>query len=331
MALSSHAHKDDADLRFHYEPLLAAHHNGRFRTFSFAGKSMKLPVWVSSMTGGTQMGGIINRNLARACGEFGMGMGLGSCRTLLDSDKHWNDFNVREYMGDEVPLYANLGIAQIEKLIARNQEEKVEEMVQRLNADGLIIHVNPFQEAFQPEGDTIHVPPIETIEAFLSRTNLRIIIKEVGQGMGPESLRRLLSLPLEAIEFGALGGTNFTKLEISRIKEKDPAHLGLFDHFVSMGHTAEQMTAFVNEIATKYPVKCRQLIISGGIRNVTDGYYLTQISAIKSVFGMASAFMKYAMDDYKTLKNFVEQIKKALGITMQYLVPVVQKSEKNES
>ncbi|WP_010528018.1 type 2 isopentenyl-diphosphate Delta-isomerase [Thermophagus xiamenensis] len=330
MALSARTGKHEADNRFHYEPLLASHHDGRFDAFSFAGKTMTLPIWVSSMTGGTRMSGTINRNLAQACGEFGMGMGLGSCRALLDNQEHWDDFNIREYMGESVPFYANLGIAQIEKIIDQKQEQKVVDMVDRLKADGLIIHVNPLQEAFQPEGDTISVPPIETIEAFLERTNLRIIVKEVGQGMGPESLRRLLSLPLEAIEFGALGGTNFTKLEISRIKDHHPEHFGLFDPFGKIGHTAPEMTHFVNIIAAKYPVKCQQLIISGGINNVVDGFYLTQISSLKSVFGMASAFLKHAMDDYETLKNFVIQIKKALGIARQYLIPVSNCQNQND-
>jgi isopentenyl-diphosphate delta-isomerase len=317
LALSSRTGQLEADSRFHYEPLLAPHHNGKFETFDFVGKKMQIPVWVSSLTGGTHKAATINRNLARACGEFGMGMGLGSCRTLLENDEHFPDFNVRQYMGGEVPLYANLGIAQIEKLIAEHEEEKAERLVEKLQTDGLIIHVNPLQEAFQPEGDYLQVPPIETIEAFLFRTSLKIIVKEVGQGMGPASLKRLLKLPLEAIEFGALGGTNFTKLELNRLNRGNASH---FDPLGRIGHTASEMTSFVNDIVEKEPVNCTQLIISGGITNVPDGYYLLQISKLKSVFGMGSAFLKNAMDDYETLQIFVNQIKKAIGITRQFLI-----------
>ncbi len=324
LAFSSRTERADADSRFHYEPMLAGHHSGHFDEFEFAGKTMKLPMWVSSMTGGTQRAETINRNLATACGEFGMGMGLGSCRALLESNEHFPDFDVRRYMGDGAPLYANLGIAQIEKLIADREEEKAEKLVHELKADGLIIHVNPLQEAFQPEGDLLMNPPIETIETFLAKTNLRVIVKEVGQGMGPASLERLLALPLEAIEFGALGGTNFTRLELSRVTEGQSSH---FDAFGRIGHTAAEMTGFVNEIAVGNPTTCKQLIISGGITNVPDGYYLTQESKLKAVFGMGSTFLKHAMDDYETLQSFVEQLKKALGIAQNFMRPVTNQSQ----
>ena len=319
LAFSSRTESTEADRRFHYEPMLSAHHDGIFKDFKFAGKSMTLPIWVSSMTGGTQRAGTINRNLATACGEFGMGMGLGSCRSLLDDNTHFPDFDVRQYMGDSAPLYANLGIAQVEKLIATGTEEKAESLVDKLKADGLIIHINPLQEAFQPEGDVLKVPPIDTVEAFSSKTNLRIIVKEVGQGIGPASMERLLALPLEAIEFGALGGTNFSKLELSRVAGGKSSH---FDAFGRIGHTAAEMTTFVNEIVKKSSTNCQQLIISGGITNIPDGYYLIQQSKLKAVFGMGSAFLKHAMDDYATLQAFVNQLKKALGIAQNYLRPI---------
>jgi len=316
MAFDYRTDKKEADSRFHYEPMLAAHHGGNFQPFEFAGKTMNLPVWISSMTGGTPQAGTINRNLASACGEFGLGMGLGSCRSLLESNRHLSDFDVRQYMGDDVPLFANLGISQLEQLVAQKQEHKVEELVKKLKADGVIIHVNPLQEAFQNEGDHLKVPPVETIETLLFQTDLRIMVKEVGQGMGPASLQRLLTLPLEAIEFGALGGTNFTKLEISRKTGNQPSQ---FDHFSRIGHTAEEMARFVNDIAEKETVRCRQLIISGGITNVADGYYLIQNSKLKAVFGMASAFLQHARGDYDELQTFVNEIKKGLGIAEQYL------------
>ena len=74
---------------------------------------MNAPLWVSSMTGGTKEAGTINRNLARVCGQFGLGMGLGSCRIILHDDEYLSDFRLRKEMGD-FPLYANLGVAQIE-------------------------------------------------------------------------------------------------------------------------------------------------------------------------------------------------------------------------
>jgi isopentenyl-diphosphate Delta-isomerase len=115
-------------------------------------------MWVSSMTGGTKMAHTINHNLARACKEFRIGMGLGSCRKLLDDDTYFEDFNLRPIMGDDLPLFANLGIAQVEILLAENKLDQIKRLVEKLQADGLIIHINPLQEWMQPEGQQDSTP-----------------------------------------------------------------------------------------------------------------------------------------------------------------------------
>jgi isopentenyl-diphosphate delta-isomerase len=115
------------DERFYYEPLLAAHPPaGSLPEVAFGNKRMKAPLWVSSMTGGTEKAYIINQNLARACNEFGLGMGLGSCRPLLSGTERLKDFDIRPLTGDKVPLYANLGIAQIQELFAAGREQEAD-------------------------------------------------------------------------------------------------------------------------------------------------------------------------------------------------------------
>ena len=122
MAFASQVIQQELDHRFYYEPLLNPHPQKTDLSLDFLDKSMKVPIWVSSMTGGTKMARIINHNLARACGEFGMGMGLGSCRSLLYSDEYLPDFAVRSLIGPDYPLFANLGIAQLEQLIAKDKQ-----------------------------------------------------------------------------------------------------------------------------------------------------------------------------------------------------------------
>ena len=112
----------ELDSRFYYEPLFAAHpEKGSLQPFIFLNKKFKTPMWVSSMTGGTELAQTINQNLARACKDFGFGMGLGSCRQLLYSDNYFKDFDIRKTLGDESALFANLGIAQLEVLIERKE------------------------------------------------------------------------------------------------------------------------------------------------------------------------------------------------------------------
>jgi len=317
LAFQSRVESAQANTNFYYEPLLAAHPTQKPQPFDFAGKQMRLPLWISSMTGGTQMAGKINRNLAVAAREFGLGMGLGSCRTLLDNHNHLADFDVRSVLGDDQPLYANLGICQLEKLIESKQTHRIEELINTLRADGIIIHINPLQEAFQPEGDVLHHTPIELIEAFLQETKLRVIVKEVGQGIGPQSLARLLELPLEAIEFGALGGTNFSLLELNR---HQTAHIDNLQPFVNVGHTASEMLSFVNQYVTKHPDTNRpQLIISGGITSILDGYALVKTSKLPSVVGMGAALLKHAIESEASLIQFVAQMEKSWMLADAFL------------
>ncbi len=137
LAFRSQVERLALDSRFFYEPALAAHPKpGSLPPISFLGKTLRTPVWVSSMTGGTALARTINRNLAQACAEFGMGMGLGSCRQLLYSDEYLPDFDVRDIIGPELPLYANLGIAQVENLLRNQQAPVIRDLLNRLRADG---------------------------------------------------------------------------------------------------------------------------------------------------------------------------------------------------
>ena len=296
------------DSRFSYEPLLGAHPDWKKKNpepFDFAAKKMKIPVWVSSMTGGTEMAAIINENLCRACGEFGMGFGLGSCRSLIEGNlSRLNDFDYRAVIGDEAPFYANLGIAQLESIVFEKSWHKVQDLIGLLKADGLIIHVNPMQEALQPEGDRFKKPPIETIETLLLKTDIRIIVKEVGQGFGRQSMKTLLQLPLQAVEFGAHGGTNFSKLELLR---SDEHRKNTFEPLSRVGHNASEMLETANQLKKELGVNCKvkEIIVSGGVKDYLDGYYFVKKSNFKTVYGQASGFLKYARGTYEELRKHV--------------------------
>jgi isopentenyl-diphosphate delta-isomerase len=316
LAFKSQTLPPEMDARFHYEPMLNAHPTAGLKPFTILGKEHRVPLWVSSMTGGTKLAGTINRNLARACNEFGMGMGLGSCRVIMEDETYFGDFNVRDLIGDHLPLWANLGIAQVEMLVNKQQAGKASELVERLRADGLIIHVNPMQEWFQPEGDIFSSAPLETIKRFLELFPHPVIVKEVGQGMGPESLRELLQLPLQAIEFAAFGGTNFARVELQR-DEKSSAEL--FEPLSRIGENAYDMLDYVNTIVKNQPVSCKEIIISGGVKSFLDGYYLIRKSTLPALYGMASTFLKYAREDYETLRNFIQAQIRGLEMAYAYL------------
>jgi isopentenyl-diphosphate delta-isomerase len=319
LAFQSQVTKTELDGRFYYEPLLAPHpERGSLPPFSFLGKNMRAPIWVSSMTGGTEWAHTINHNLARACRDFGMGMGLGSCRSLLFSDETLKDFDVRQIIGDDLPLYANLGVAQVEQLLENAELWRVSQLVEKLQADGLIIHVNPFQEWLQPEGDRFKKPPIDTISIFLEKTGLPLIVKEVGQGMGYESLKALFQLPLQAVDFAASGGTNFAKLELLR---SDPVKQEIFSQLAQIGQTAEEMVHLANQIKAELggEMRCQQVIISGGVRSFLDGHYLINKLELPCVYGQASGFLKHARGSYEELYHYVEAQVQGLELANAFL------------
>lgn len=299
---------------FHYEPILAANQLRNLPKASILGKELRLPLWVSSMTGGTKEAQIINTNLAKVCHEFGMGMGLGSCRPLLESQDRFADFNVREILGDHLPLMANLGIAQVEALLTQKAEDEVIKLVESLKADGLILHINPLQELLQPEGDIYQKPPLETILELLEKIDFPLFVKEVGQGMGPKSLDALLETDISGIEFGALGGTNFSLIELMR---SDDMIYDQLSDLASIGHSAPEMVEFLNDIPLSI-VKGKEFIISGGVKPLT-GFYLMQKLQAPSIIGMAFQFLKYAREDYETLQKYVSIVKKTLQLAQQFL------------
>ncbi|MCP4442497.1 MAG: type 2 isopentenyl-diphosphate Delta-isomerase [Aureispira sp.] len=320
LAFQSQISTNNLDQRFYYEPALAAHPDSNsLKSFEFLGKTFKAPLWVSSMTGGTELANTINHNLARVGKEFGFGMGLGSCRSLLTSDEYLKDFDVRHTLGDDLPLYANLGIAQIEQVQQSNQVYLIKDLLDKLKADGLIIHINPLQEWLQPEGDRFKNPPIDTIQRLIdSFPDTKFIVKEVGQGMGYESLKTLLQLPLEAIDFAANGGTNFAKLELLR---SDPIKQAIYAKLANVGHSAEEMVQMTNRIVEELGNKlnCTQVIISGGIKDFLDGYYLINKLSLSSVYGQASALLKHARGTYEELHQFVESQIKGLELAEAFL------------
>ncbi len=318
LALRSRTTSDTRDERFHYEPVLGAHpRSGEQWPILLAGKQMSYPIWVSSMTGGTGKAGPINTNLARACAKYGLGLGLGSCRSLLTDRSYLSDFDLRPILGDGLPFFANLGIAQVEDLIMNYNSDLLTELCKMLQADGLIIHINPLQEWFQEEGDKYHTAPLDLIKRVLDSFRLPLIIKEVGQGMGPRSLEALLELPLEAIEFGGFGGTNFSKLEVLRRKSNLPSdQLDL----IKIGHSASEMMQMCRDIvASNSNIRCKSLIASGGVKSFLDGYQLIDDSPLPAIYGQASAMLEPASKSLEDLHEYIEGQIQGLMLAKQLL------------
>ena len=190
--------------------------------------------------------------------------------------------------------------------IEKDEIEKLQQMVKLLDADGLFVHLNPIQEYLQPEGDRFRLLPIEIMERLLEKVDFPVLVKEVGQGMGPKSIEALMDLDLAGIEFGAFGGTNFAQMELYR---SDELKQEILNPLSTVGHTAEEMVDYLNGLPYSIMHE-KNIIISGGISNWLEGYYLIEKIKYPAVFGQASAFLKYAQGDYKQLSDYVLNLKK---------------------
>jgi isopentenyl-diphosphate delta-isomerase len=293
LALRSQTSAMHLDERFYYEPALAKHPTPNQKSpIQFLNHQFDFPFWVSSMTGGTEAAYTINSRLSELCAEFNLGMGLGSIRPLLGSSARLKDFDFRKTIGER-PFYANLGVAQIEELLVKKELSRLEDILETLQVNGLFIHLNPLQEWFQPEGDRYTRSPLETISEYVSLSKTKVIVKEVGHGLGPASLMALLKLDIQGIEFGAFGGTNFSLLEQTRVSERE------VDELTFVGHSALEMVNYINAIPTS-----KEFIISGGIKSAIDGYYLQEKLKANSVIGLASAWLTPALESYESLKLY---------------------------
>jgi isopentenyl-diphosphate delta-isomerase len=175
------------------------------------------------------------------------------------------------------------------------------------------------QEWLQPEGDRFRYAPLVTIKTVLDTLpDVPIIVKEVGQGMGLESLRALLQLPLAAVDFAASGGTNFAKLEL--LRSDQTKHL-VYEPLAKVGHTASEMVDLVNDLKVELGdrVQCEHIIISGGIQTFLDGYYLKEKINFPSIYGQASPFLRYAQEDYEQLRTYVQAQARGLKVAETFL------------
>jgi len=161
------------------------------------------------MTGGSAASATINRNLALAAQELGLGMMLGSQRTMLEEPGTAADFRVRDVAPD-ILLLGNLGIAQLNRGYGA---EQVRRAIGEVGADGLAFHANPLQEASQRNGDTDFCGLVRRLEAVADEVEAPILLKEVGHGLDEETVRAVAGIGLAGVDVAGAGGTSWARVE----------------------------------------------------------------------------------------------------------------------
>jgi isopentenyl-diphosphate delta-isomerase len=236
------------------------------------GRPLQAPIFVSAMTGGTSEAERINAALAQAAADHGIALTYGSGRALLDDADL-----LRTYRSAARPplLLANLGAAQLD------DPDRARRLIDLLDADGLSIHLNPVQEAVQPEGEPAFARVLERIAATVAALDgLPVVVKEVGFGMDPEDVRLLAGAGVAAVDVAGAGGTNWALIEGRR---DDRAH----DVAAAFADWGVPTAAALHGALTAAPGL--PVIASGGVRDGVDAAKCLALGAAGA--GLARPFL----------------------------------------
>jgi len=264
---------------------------------SLLGKTLSFPLIISSMTGGDhELIRQVNQNLALAAEHTGVAMGVGSQRVMFTAPESRASFEIREF-APRALLFSNLGAVQLNYGLTK---EMCEEAVSVLNADGLYLHLNPLQEAVQPEGDTNFFGLSERIGELTSQLDTPIILKEVGAGISAEDVEIIIDKGIKLIDVAGAGGTSWSRVESHRhTQEQDGATGRLFqDWGIPTPQALRDLKSYRDKIT---------LIASGGIRNGIDMVKAMVLGA--SVSGIARPFLEPALDSVDAVVEEVEALR----------------------
>jgi isopentenyl-diphosphate Delta-isomerase len=272
-------------------------------SLSMFGKKLSAPILISSMTGGTAEARQINRVLAETAQEEGIAMGLGSQRSGIENPELISTFQVRDIAPD-ILLFANLGAVQLNYHYTSDDCQRAVDMVQ---ADALILHFNPLQEALQPEGNTNFSGLVKKIEQVCHHISVPVIAKEVGWGISAQAARLLSEAGIQAIDVAGAGGTSWSQVEMYRNPDEYLAQVAAA--FRDWGiPTADSLI----QIHSQYPEI--KLIASGGIRNGIDIAKCIALGA--ELGGMAGKFLKSAVQSKETVRKTIDQTRREIQISM---------------
>lgn len=269
----------------------------------FLNKSLSAPILISSMTGGSPEAAQLNLTLAEAAEEAQIAMGLGSQRAAIEHPELAYTFQVRR-VAPHILLFANLGAIQLNYRYGIDECKKAVEMIE---ADALILHLNPLQEALQPEGDTRFANLIDKIANVCHALPVPVIVKEVGWGISEKAAKLLIEAGVSVIDVAGAGGTSWSQVEMYRAQSESAARIA--SHFIDWGIPTVECIKNIRAFHPSIPI-----IASGGLRNGID---IAKCIALGANLGaMASPFLKAAARSLDDTIATIHELKREIQITM---------------
>ena len=267
------------------------------------GKRLNSPILISSMTGGTEIAGRINRRLASAAHKHSIAMGLGSQRAAIEDDTLASSFHIREVAPD-ILLFANIGAVQLNYGYGIEECRKAIDMVA---ADALILHFNVLQEAVQAEGDVDFSGLLTKIEFLCGSLEVPVVAKEVGWGFSENNVRDLANAGISAIDVAGSGGTSWSEVEYHRAPTS--FHARVARSFADWGIPTADALCYARAAAPDLP-----LFASGGLR---DGVDIAKCIALGAILaGLASPFLHAADESPEAVDLLIKELDTQLRIAM---------------
>lgn len=273
---------------------------------TFFGVNLRSPILIGAMTGGAELSGTINRNLAAAAQQLGLGMMLGSQRIMLDSalgERAADSFTVRDVAPDAL-LFGNIGLSQLAKPAVQDLAKALD----RVGADALAVHTNPLQEAMQHNGDTDFSGSIDRLREAADVLGYPVLLKEVGHGIGGAAVEELLGaegkLPVAGIDVAGAGGTSWSRVE-QFVRYGELRHPELADWGIPTARAVLEVREALPEIP---------LVASGGIRTGMDAAKAIALGA--DVVAVARPLLPAAIESTAAvvdwLQPFIDELRVCL-------------------
>ncbi len=271
-------------------------------TTEFLGRKLSGPFLVSSMTGGAQQAQEINHNIAIACEAAGIAFAVGSQRVAIETNSDWGMNRELRRLAPSVPILANIGAAQLNTGYGIEQARRAIEMI---DADALIIHLNPLQEAVQPEGDRNWRGLTEKIGLLSQSLHVPLVVKEVGSAVSPMVAQKLASLGVGIIDVAGAGGTSWAAVEAQRATTVSEAAIA--SAFVDWGQpTAYAISAIRKALPDIF------IIGSGGVRNGVDAAKAIRMGA--NIVGQAASVLRSATSSPEAVADHFEVMSAQLRV-----------------
>lgn len=284
----------------------------------FFKKKINYPFIISCMTGGTEAAENVNAQLAIAAEELKIPIGVGSQRQALENKNYKNSYNIIRKNAKSVPVHGNLGAAELVKL---KSSDPIKMLIQLIEADAFVIHLNPLQELLQPEGNPDFKGLLKSLKRLVKEIEIPVIIKEIGMGISNDVAKRMLEVGVKGIDVAGAGGTSWAAIEMLRNKSIPN------DYFWDWGLP----TSFCLRENSKLKKNYKFILIgSGGINTGVDAAKAFALGAdyVASARTILKQLDSHGIDGVKkTITDWFEIIKKIMFLTGSNSIKELRKNK----